>query len=134
MADRWGRKRILVPSLFLFGVAGVACGFAGSFHALVLLRFAQGVGAARSRVEWNTDIPSNALRLTEILAHEAYPGHHTEAMLKDKLLYQEKGFAEEAVITSYSIHYTKLYDHPSSARAPPIRGYAAVPGLRTGEL
>jgi ACDE family multidrug resistance protein len=46
MADRWGRKRILVPSLFLFGVAGVACGFAGSFHALVLLRFAQGVGAA----------------------------------------------------------------------------------------
>ena len=29
LADRVGRKRILVPSLFLFGIAGFACFFAG---------------------------------------------------------------------------------------------------------
>ncbi len=46
MADRWGRKRILVPSLLLFGLAGGACALVDSFDLLVELRFAQGVGAA----------------------------------------------------------------------------------------
>jgi len=46
LADRYGRKRILVPSLLLFGLAGSACGFAGSFHVLLVLRFFQGTGAA----------------------------------------------------------------------------------------
>lgn len=46
LADRWGRKRILVPSLFIFGIAGGACGLVRSFHLLLILRFFQGVGAA----------------------------------------------------------------------------------------
>lgn len=46
LADRWGRKRILVPSLFLFGVAGFACSFAQDLHLLIMLRFLQGIGAA----------------------------------------------------------------------------------------
>jgi MFS family permease len=46
MADRFGRKKILIPSLFLFAIAGTACGFAQSYQVLVLLRFFQGVGAA----------------------------------------------------------------------------------------
>jgi ACDE family multidrug resistance protein len=46
LADRTGRKRILAPSLFLFGVAGAACGFVSDFHLLLGLRFLQGVGAA----------------------------------------------------------------------------------------
>jgi MFS transporter, ACDE family, multidrug resistance protein len=46
MADRYGRKRILVPSLLLFGVAGVLCGVIHSFHYLLLFRFFQGIGAA----------------------------------------------------------------------------------------
>lgn len=46
LADRWGRKRILVPSLFIFSLAGTACAFADSFQYLVILRFFQGVGAA----------------------------------------------------------------------------------------
>ncbi len=45
-ADRWGRKRILVPSLLLFGLAGAACALARSFELLLALRFAQGIGAA----------------------------------------------------------------------------------------
>ena len=46
LSDRYGRKKILIPSLLLFGLAGSGCGFAGSFKALLFLRFFQGVGAA----------------------------------------------------------------------------------------
>jgi MFS family permease len=46
LADRWGRKAILVPSLVLFAIAGVACAFAQNFRALLAWRFLQGVGAA----------------------------------------------------------------------------------------
>lgn len=46
LADRFGRKRILVPSLILFGIAGTACAFARNFNLLLLLRLLQGLGAA----------------------------------------------------------------------------------------
>lgn len=46
LADIYGRKRILAPSLFLFGVAGVACFFASTFEQLLVFRFLQGVGSA----------------------------------------------------------------------------------------
>ncbi len=46
LADRFGRKKVLVPSLFLFGLAGFACFFAASYESLILLRFIQGMGAS----------------------------------------------------------------------------------------
>jgi ACDE family multidrug resistance protein len=46
LADQFGRKTILVPSLFIFAVAGTACAFARNFPLLLALRFLQGVGAA----------------------------------------------------------------------------------------
>ena len=46
LADRFGRKKILVPSLLLFGIAGSACFFARDFNLLLTLRFLQGIGAA----------------------------------------------------------------------------------------
>ncbi len=46
LADRIGRKRILVLSLTLFGVAGAACGFARAFWLLIVLRFFQGLGGS----------------------------------------------------------------------------------------
>ena len=46
LADRWGRKRVLIPSLIIFAVAGSACAFSRDFGVLVALRFIQGVGAA----------------------------------------------------------------------------------------
>jgi len=46
LADRFGRKQVLVPCLLLFGLAGGGCFFAPDFHTLLLLRFLQGTGAA----------------------------------------------------------------------------------------
>ncbi len=46
LADRWGRRRVLVPCLLLFAVAGTASIFAPSVAALAVIRFFQGIGAA----------------------------------------------------------------------------------------
>jgi len=46
LSDRWGRKRILVPSLFLFALAGACVPLAASFKAMLVARFIQGLGAA----------------------------------------------------------------------------------------
>lgn len=54
------------------------------------------LGNGRSRIEFNTDVPVSALGLISTFAHEGYPGHHTEALLKERLLYHEKGYAEQA--------------------------------------
>ncbi len=46
MADRYGRKLVLVPSLFIFAIAGTACVFLRDFGLLLLARAIQGIGAA----------------------------------------------------------------------------------------
>jgi hypothetical protein len=54
------------------------------------------LGNGRSRVELNIDLPIYAYRLTDLLAHEGYPGHHTEHALKERL-YTEQGLGEHAL-------------------------------------
>ena len=46
LADRFGRKQVLVPPLVLFALAGSACALARDFQLLLALRFLQGVGGA----------------------------------------------------------------------------------------
>lgn len=45
-ADRVGRKQVLVPSLFLFGVSGVAVAFVSGFEAILALRVVQGTASS----------------------------------------------------------------------------------------
>lgn len=45
-ADRLGRKRVLVPTLLVFGIAGGVCALARSFPVLLGLRAVQGLAAA----------------------------------------------------------------------------------------
>ncbi len=59
------------------------------------------LGRARSRIEVNLDLPTRAQNLLGLLAHEAYPGHHTELILKESLLYRGRGCAEQAI---YLLH------------------------------
>ncbi len=46
LADRYGKKRVIIPSLILFSVAGGAVAFAHNIESLLLLRFVQGIGAS----------------------------------------------------------------------------------------
>ena len=44
--DRFGRKKVLVPSLMIFGICGSLCFFVNDFKLILLLRFLQGTGSA----------------------------------------------------------------------------------------
>ena len=46
LADRYGKRRILFPSLFIFGLAGGACSLAAAQETLFILRVIQGIGAS----------------------------------------------------------------------------------------
>ena len=46
LADRFGRRRVLVPCLVVFGVGGGLAALAPSFALLLLLRLIQGAGGA----------------------------------------------------------------------------------------
>jgi len=44
LADRYGRKRLYIISIVLFGLASLACGLAGTIGLLIAGRFLQGLG------------------------------------------------------------------------------------------
>ncbi len=46
LSDHIGRKKVLLPSLLIFGLAGGACALARDFNTLVILRVFQGIGAS----------------------------------------------------------------------------------------
>ena len=54
-------------------------------------------GNYHSAVDINTDLPILANSLTSLIAHEAYPGHHTEHCFKEADLWEQRGWAEHAI-------------------------------------
>jgi len=56
------------------------------------------LGSYRSRIDINLDLPVHLYELPNLLAHEAYPGHHTELAIKERRLYHEASRAEHAVL------------------------------------
>ena len=55
------------------------------------------LGDLRSRVVINTDLPVLSTGLGHLVAHEAYPGHHTEHSRKEVGLVRRQGHVEEAI-------------------------------------
>jgi hypothetical protein len=55
-------------------------------------------GDLSSVVQVNQDLPISLISLIDIVAHEAYPGHHTERVCKEKLLYRDKSRLEMSVM------------------------------------
>lgn len=55
------------------------------------------LGQGRSRIEINTDLPLYIHDLATYVAHEAYPGHHTELCIKENLLVQGAGHVEHTI-------------------------------------
>ena len=60
------------------------------------------LGNYRSRVELNTDLPTDLNGLLDFMCHEGYPGHHTEFVLKEQHLYRERGYLEQSILTIIS--------------------------------
>ena len=56
------------------------------------------LGNYRSRVEINTDLPVKAHALPALIAHEGYPGHHTEHAVKEALLWRAGGRMEHSIL------------------------------------
>ena len=56
------------------------------------------LGGCRSRIDINTDLPIRAPRLVQLVAHEAYPGHHTELSIKDSRLLGHAAQLEHCVM------------------------------------
>ncbi len=55
------------------------------------------LGGCRSRIDINTDLPLRIAHLTGLLAHEGYPGHHTELTNKELRLVRAKGWIEHSI-------------------------------------
>jgi len=55
------------------------------------------LGNFRSRVAINVDLPVLSLSLGHLVAHEAYPGHHTEHSLKELGLVRKRKHLEETI-------------------------------------
>jgi hypothetical protein len=55
------------------------------------------LGGYQSRIDLNTDLPLHAHAAVPLLAHEAYPGHHTEHAIKEYRLYQQQGRPEHSI-------------------------------------
>jgi hypothetical protein len=54
-------------------------------------------GGLRSRVAINVDLPVLSLHLGHLVAHEAYPGHHTEHSRKEVGLVRRRRWLEETI-------------------------------------
>jgi hypothetical protein len=54
-------------------------------------------GNLQSRVVINTDVPTSGIDLIHLVAHEVYPGHHTEHAVKEQLLARDRGAIEESI-------------------------------------
>jgi hypothetical protein len=73
------------------------------------------LGDLRSRVAVNTDVPLNPAFGVELMAHELYPGHHTEHAWKESALVRDRGRLEECAL---------MIGTPSSLIAEGIAGLA----------
>jgi MFS family permease len=69
VADRFGRRRVIVPLLFLFAAAGAGVAVARTFAEVIALRFLQGVGA------------SALITLAVTLIGDVYEGRRRDAVM-----------------------------------------------------
>jgi len=60
------------------------------------------LGNSRSRIEVNVDLPMGLNRLPYLIAHEGYPGHHTELSIKEEKLVRQKKYLEHTIALTNS--------------------------------
>lgn len=80
------RERYILPVQETFKLSFVSNQPWSAYHRYL--------GNFHSRIEINTDFPYYITRITPLLAHEGYPGHHTELSNKEFRLYKQAGYTE----------------------------------------
>ena len=83
------------------------------------------LGEFKSRIDINTDLPLRVNALPGLIAHEAYPGHHTELCIKEAKLIRQMGFQE---------HVLTLINSPSCVIAEGIATTALKAVLSDDDL
>lgn len=83
------------------------------------------LGNSKSRIEINTDLPARISQLPVLIAHEAYPGHHTDLSIKEAKLVKESRYYEFMV---------NLLNAPSAVMAEGIATTALKTILADDEL
>ena len=83
------------------------------------------LGGFRSTIQINADLPIRAGSLSDLIAHEGYPGHHTELSIKEQKLVREKGYHE---------HTISLLNSPSCVIAEGIATSALKTAIPDAEL
>lgn len=83
------------------------------------------LGNSQSRIQINSDLPTRISELPVLIAHEAYPGHHTDASIKETKLVQGLKYYEFTV---------NLLNAPSSVMAEGIATTALKTALTKDEL
>ncbi len=58
------------------------------------------LGRGRSRIQFNQDHPMEIWGLPTAVAHETYPGHHAEAVIKESKLFLGEGRLEHSIVLS----------------------------------
>jgi hypothetical protein len=83
------------------------------------------LGGYKSRIDINTDLPTRVNGLAGLIAHEAYPGHHTELAIKEVKLIRQMNYRE---------HLLTLINSPSCVIAEGIATTALKTVLTDDEL
>lgn len=83
------------------------------------------LGQYRSRIDINTDLPLRIDGLPALIAHEGYPGHHTELCIKESKLVRQMNYQE---------HVVTLINSPSCVVAEGIATTALKTVLTDNEL
>lgn len=83
------------------------------------------LGNYKSRIEISTDLPIRVNGLAELMAHEGYPGHHTELSTKESKLIRQMDYQE---------HVLTLINSPSCVIAEGIATTARRTVLTDKEL
>jgi Bcr/CflA subfamily drug resistance transporter len=50
LADHYGRRKVILGAILLFGLSSIACAYVTSVHMLILCRLSQGIGACGATV------------------------------------------------------------------------------------
>lgn len=83
------------------------------------------LGGYKSRIDINTDLPAYVNGVAGLIAHEGYPGHHTELSIKESKLVRQRNYQE---------HVVALINSPSCVVAEGIAMTALETVLSDDEL